>query len=102
MTMPDERMNSIDHARLFLVSLLNRKFTPGVPLYIRKEASARLRHYPHRFDVNGFRKDAGLPERVYPEEEKFFEGPECFGYDVKGLWTLREGQVKKRKTRGKK
>lgn len=62
MTTTDERYNALDGARRFLISLLYRELTPGVPNCIRKEAHACLRHYPWPHSVNEWRKRDGLHE----------------------------------------
>ena len=52
MTTSDERTLSLYLARSFLADLLDPKKTPGVPRAIRKEASARLKHYPMPCDLD--------------------------------------------------
>ena len=51
MTTPDERLHSLVYARDFLYSLLDAKKTPRVPRSIRREAAARLRHYPEGWAI---------------------------------------------------
>lgn len=46
MTLPEERWNSIEQARQFMLRLLDPKQTPGVPKRIRLDARARLKHFP--------------------------------------------------------
>jgi hypothetical protein len=44
--MPNERLNALKRTRQFLMDLINPKKTPRIPKEVRREASARLRHYP--------------------------------------------------------
>lgn len=46
MTLPVEEHAAIDRTYDFLLDLLNRDKTPKVPLVIRRQALALLRHYP--------------------------------------------------------
>lgn len=46
MTIPSERMRSLEWAEGFLMRLMDSKATPKVPLAIRREARRVLRHYP--------------------------------------------------------
>jgi hypothetical protein len=46
MTMPDERYRSLVRAGEFLTELCDAKKTPGVPLSVRQNARAVLRHFP--------------------------------------------------------
>lgn len=49
MTLPVEEANSLVYVRIFLRSLLFKDLTPGVPDTIRKQARARLKHFPSSF-----------------------------------------------------
>ncbi len=46
MTIPSERKRSLKYAREFLYDLLDPKKTPKVPLSVRIQARAVLRHFP--------------------------------------------------------
>lgn len=46
MTTRREEINALVLARYFLMDLMDPQKTPDVPKYIRKEARARLKHYP--------------------------------------------------------
>lgn len=46
MTIQCERSRAVNYTRGFLLSLLNPKRTPRVPLAIRQHAGRCLRHYP--------------------------------------------------------
>lgn len=54
MTLPDERKNAVQAAQEFLRQLLDPAQTPRVPRAIRREARARLKHYPGAFDLEGW------------------------------------------------
>ena len=69
MTVPEERMRSILYMREFALSLLDPERTPRVPLAIRMEARARLRHFPGRFDVEQFCKAMGVALSCLPKEQ---------------------------------
>jgi hypothetical protein len=56
MTLPFERTNALKRARSFLIKLLDPKETPRVPLEIRKEARALLKHYPWDLDLKKLAK----------------------------------------------
>lgn len=51
MTTIDERFQAIHNARSFMYRLMDPKQTPKVPKKIREEARARLKHFPHEFEV---------------------------------------------------
>ena len=51
MTVPFERTRSVNSTYEFLCELLDPKKTPRVPKEIRRRASACLRHYPSKFDM---------------------------------------------------
>lgn len=67
MTTPIEERNSLIYAREFLLSLLDPKQTPKVPRKIRKEAGARLRHFPsdwwikRQYEKLGIKDDKEIP-----------------------------------------
>ena len=52
MTLPDERYRAIMQAREFLERLSFSSETKRIPLAIRKEARALLRHYPGEWDLD--------------------------------------------------
>lgn len=52
MTLPDERLRALHQAREFLRDLLDRQKTPKVPLWIRREAYYRLKHYPMPMEID--------------------------------------------------
>jgi hypothetical protein len=51
MTLPDERYRAVLWAGRFLQSLSYSSETPRVPLKIRQEARAILRHFPGEWDM---------------------------------------------------
>lgn len=51
MTLPVERANAVLATKNFLLALLDPKRTPHIPLHVRGEARACLRHYPHLGEV---------------------------------------------------
>lgn len=51
MTVPYERTRAVNSTYDFLCDLLDPKKTPRVPKDIRHRASACLRHYPSKFDM---------------------------------------------------
>jgi hypothetical protein len=51
MTLPDERYRAVMWAARFLHSLSYSSETPRVPLKIRQEARAILRHFPTDWDM---------------------------------------------------
>jgi len=51
MTMPDERYRSLAWAREFLSELCDPKKSPRVPLKVRKNARAVLRHFPDTYSL---------------------------------------------------
>jgi hypothetical protein len=65
MTLPSERTRAVQNTRDFLLDLLDPKKTPRIPREIRRRASALLRHYPSRLDM----------------EETVEEGSSRFGAD---------------------
>lgn len=50
-TLPDERLRSMEWARSFLVRLMTPSETKRVPLAVRREARSILKHYPTPFDL---------------------------------------------------
>lgn len=51
MTMPYERTLAVEYTRRFLEALMDSKRTPRVPLDIRLQARACLKHYPTEYDM---------------------------------------------------
>ena len=51
MTTTEERIFAIEHARMFMLRLLDPKATPRVPRAIRQQARARLKHYPMLIEI---------------------------------------------------
>jgi hypothetical protein len=51
MTLPIEYIYSVANTRKFLKTLLDPKQTPRVPLAVRQQARACLKHYPWNEDV---------------------------------------------------
>lgn len=51
MTTEIERTYALENTLNFLIGLLNPKLTPRVPLEIRRQARACLKHYPHGIDL---------------------------------------------------
>jgi len=60
MTLPDERYRAVMWAGRFLESLSYSSETPRVPLKIRQEARAILRHFPGEWDMK--RASDGSPD----------------------------------------
>ena len=58
MTLPTERLNSVNRAREFLLALLDPKKTPRVPKNIRKQAGQVLKHFPGEFHMEEAKKAA--------------------------------------------
>ena len=52
MTLPSERLRAVVNTRAFLFSLLDPRDTPRIPLKIRREAGACLRHYPTHWEMD--------------------------------------------------
>lgn len=67
MTLPDERYRAVLWAGRFLQSLSYSSETPRVPLKIRQEARAILRHFPNTWDMD--RASHGAPDVFQPEME---------------------------------
>ena len=51
MTVPFERTRAVNSTYELLCDLMDRTKTPRVPKEIRQRASACLRHYPNKFDM---------------------------------------------------
>ena len=51
MTVPFERVSSVNRTRQFLIDLMNPKATPRVPKDIRQQARSLLRHYPSGYEM---------------------------------------------------
>jgi len=67
MTLPDERYRAVMWAGRFLESLSYSSETPRVPLKIRQEARAILRHFPGEWDMK--RASDGSPD-VFQEKNE--------------------------------
>ncbi len=67
MTLPDERYRAVLWAGRFLQSLSYSSETPRVPLKIRQEARAILRHYPGEWDMQ--RASSAAPDVFQPQME---------------------------------
>jgi hypothetical protein len=52
MTLPYERLRAVVNTKAFLFSLLDPRATPRIPLKIRREAEACLRHYPSQWEMD--------------------------------------------------
>lgn len=52
MTLPDERYRAVQRTKQFLIDLCSAQRTPRVPLAIRDQANALLRHYPSDYDMH--------------------------------------------------
>ena len=51
MTLPDERYRAVMQTARFLQALSHSSELKRVPLAVRKEARALLRHYPNEYDM---------------------------------------------------
>jgi hypothetical protein len=51
MTLPNERLNSVNKARQFLKDLLDPKKTPKVPRDVRHRAYEVLKHFPAEYEM---------------------------------------------------
>jgi hypothetical protein len=51
MTLPYERFQAIEHARVFLTALLDSTKTPRVPREVRWEARSVLKHFPQPYEL---------------------------------------------------
>jgi hypothetical protein len=52
MTLPDERYRAVVQTEKFLKSLCFSSETKRVPLAVRQQARALLRHYPSEYDMS--------------------------------------------------
>lgn len=52
MTLPDERYRAVMSAQKFLFDLCDSKKTPRVPKAVRQRASAVLRHFPSKWEMD--------------------------------------------------
>jgi hypothetical protein len=52
MTLPDERYRAVMQTAKFLQALSHSSELKRIPLEVRKEARALLRHYPSEYDMN--------------------------------------------------
>jgi hypothetical protein len=52
MTLPHERLRSVNNTRDFLYDLLDPKAYPRVPRNVREKARNLLRHYPTSYDMS--------------------------------------------------
>lgn len=69
MTTIDERFQAIHNARSFMYRLMDPKQTPKVPKKIREEARARLKHFPHEFEVKYMEERENLIRNLKREME---------------------------------
>ena len=67
MTLPNERLRAVNHAREFLCSLLT---APRIPTQIRIDARAVLKHYPSGYDMA---VQASRDQEVFQEEPDDFK-----------------------------
>jgi len=72
MTVPIERTNAVIRTEKFLISLLDPKMTPRVPLLIRLEAKSLLRHYPSESEMNIIAEREDDSEKVIAFDMKIF------------------------------
>lgn len=52
MTLPDERYRAVIMAERLMKDLCDSKRTPRIPKAVRQRASAVLRHYPGKWDMD--------------------------------------------------
>jgi hypothetical protein len=64
MTTTEEMLNAIDNARNFMYRLLDPKQTPRVPKSVRKDARNRLKHFPHKSDVQTIKESLEFEDKV--------------------------------------
>ncbi len=67
MTLPDERYRNLLATRKFLGQLTSPRMTPRVPLYIRDEAFALLKHFPDSYILEMMTED--MPDYFAKEIE---------------------------------
>lgn len=66
MTLPDERYRAVMQARKFLLDLAyNRQDYPRLPIHVRREAVAILRHFPNEWDMD--RTSESSPDIFQPK-----------------------------------
>lgn len=56
MTLPYERFRAVEHARVFLLALLDSTKTPRVPREVRWEARSVLKHFPMPYQIAQLKK----------------------------------------------
>lgn len=66
MTIPYERTRAVVQTEEFLLSLIDPKKTPRIPLAIRQEAHRLLRHYPNKFDMHVISDREDIAQSSYP------------------------------------
>lgn len=86
MTLPIEEANALIYARVFMRSLIYKDMTPCVPDKIRKQARARLKHFPAPYVLRN------MVAKVHGEEvaAQMVDEQECWNSIVK---TLTKGKV---------
>ena len=67
MTLPDERLRALRNTRNFMRKLLDKEATPRVPMIIRQQARACLKHYPADYELD--KLAAALPD-LFEEERR--------------------------------
>lgn len=72
MTLPYERKRAVTSTYDFLCDLLDPKKTPRVPKDIRRRASACLRHYPNKFDMEMIAEHEDATKGTNPIRYKVF------------------------------
>lgn len=72
MTVPFERTRAVNSTHDFLCDLLDPKKTPRVPKDIRRRASACLRHYPSKFDMEMIAEREDTTNGANPVRYKVF------------------------------
>ena len=63
MTLFNEKINSLKRIREFLRDLMDPKKYPKIPLKVRMEARARLKHFAADYDIK-IRDDQGKWKRI--------------------------------------
>ena len=63
MTLFNEKINSLKRAREFLRDLMDAKKYPKIPLKVRMEARARLKHFVADYDIK-IKDDDGKWRRI--------------------------------------
>lgn len=72
MTLPIERTRAVEKAYRFLLDLCNPQVTPKVPLRVRREARAILKHFPNAFNMEEAAKHSPLVFGSLKNEDKSF------------------------------